>query len=85
MSNLAHDTPHNQQNQHHDEERPKATTTTTHQRRYFLGIETSFDDTAVGIVDETGGILAHVAVSQSKAHHAFVLIITHFIYFINLE
>lgn len=37
----------------------------------ILGIETSCDETAVGVVDDSGNILANVVLSQMKEHESF--------------
>ena len=43
--------------------------------RIMLGIETSFDDTAIGIVSEHGAVLAHEARSQASHHAAFAALL----------
>lgn len=39
--------------------------------RYFLGIESSCDDTAAAVVSDQGGILSNVVLDQATLHEAF--------------
>ena len=49
-----------------------ASSAAPHKPRIMLGIESTFDDTAIGVVNEKGDILAHAARSQVADHAAFV-------------
>ena len=43
----------------------------SHSKKIVLGIETSCDETAAGVVDQSGRLLANVVASQSELHARF--------------
>ena len=45
---------------------------TSHQKvKYVLGVETSCDDTAIGIIDSSKNIKANIVLNQNNYHKEF--------------
>jgi hypothetical protein len=65
---------HHHLDQYHHHHQPTNTHARIQQRQLVvLGIESSFDDTSIGIVKDDGSILANHTISQRDHHIKFVL------------